>query len=186
MQHYFVSDIHFGHNNVIRYDGRPFDNIESHDNTIIENWNNRVTDNDMVYILGDISWYNVTKTIEILKKLKGRKTLIIGNHDGHFLKNKEFRECFEEITHYKELFISPDKNIVLSHYPMPCFKNQFHGWYHFYGHIHNSWQNDMMNDLIKSMENKCACWMWNVGIMLPYMNFTPSTFDEIIASRKQQ
>lgn len=52
---YFISDLHFGHKNVLAFDNRPFDNIEQHDNALIRNWNNAVNIDDDVYILGDIS-----------------------------------------------------------------------------------------------------------------------------------
>ena len=43
-----------------------FKTIEEHDETIIKNWNNVIGIDDEVYLLGDISWHNSTKTIEIL------------------------------------------------------------------------------------------------------------------------
>lgn len=49
---YFISDLHLGHKNVLKFDNRPFINIEEHDKTIIDNWNSKVNDNDDVYVLG--------------------------------------------------------------------------------------------------------------------------------------
>ena len=79
---YFISDLHLGHKNVLKFDNRPFINIEEHDKTIIDNWNSKVNDKDDVYVLGDISWHNATKTIEIFKQLKGHIHLVQGNHDN--------------------------------------------------------------------------------------------------------
>lgn len=78
---YYISDTHFGHKNVIRYDNRPFDSIEEMDEAMIQLWNETVNDADAVYILGDFSWYKEDKTALILGKLKGHKILIKGNHD---------------------------------------------------------------------------------------------------------
>ncbi len=52
----------------------------------IENdWQNKVTDNDVVLISGDISWAmkldDAITDLEFLAKLKGKKILIRGNHD---------------------------------------------------------------------------------------------------------
>lgn len=47
---YYIGDTHFGHANVIRHDQRPFSNIDEMDRAIIENWNNRVTNSDSIYI----------------------------------------------------------------------------------------------------------------------------------------
>lgn len=179
---YFISDLHFGHKNCLAFDDRPFVDIESHDNFIIEHWNNTVNMDDDVYILGDISWHNVTKTIEILSSLNGKKHLIIGNHDNNFLKNKDFRNCFVEVCNYKELYIDKDHSVILCHYPIPCFKNHYYGWYHLYGHVHNSFEANMMNHIKQEMSElySMTCHMYNVGCMLPYMNYTPRTLEEIL------
>lgn len=50
---YFTADTHFGHYNVIRFCDRPFASAEEMDEAMIQNWNDRVTGNDTVYILGD-------------------------------------------------------------------------------------------------------------------------------------
>ena len=50
---YFTADTHFGHCNVIRFCDRPFASAEEMDEAMIQNWNDRVTGNDTVYILGD-------------------------------------------------------------------------------------------------------------------------------------
>ena len=179
---YFISDLHFGHTNCLAFDNRPFTNIVEHDNQLIQNWNETVGIDDDVYILGDISWYNSTKTIEIFKQLNGRLHLIKGNHDTTALKNPELRAIFVEITDYKELFIDKNISIVLCHYPIPCFKNHFYGWYHLYGHVHSSFEWNMMENtkrLMTELYDK-QCKMFNVGAMMPYINYTPRTLEQII------
>lgn len=95
------------------FDSRPFKSIEEHDEALIENWNNAVGMDDDVYLLGDISRHNSTKTIEIFNELNGNIHLIVGNHDGKLLNNREFQKRFCEIAHYKELDIGNGKHIVL-------------------------------------------------------------------------
>ena len=75
---YFTADTHFGHCNVIRFCDRPFASAEEMDEAMIQNWNDRVTGNDTVYILGDM-FFRSTNAEEILKRLKGKKRLIFGN-----------------------------------------------------------------------------------------------------------
>lgn len=91
---YFISDLHLGHKNSLKFDNRPFNTIEEQDKFIIENWNKTITNEDDVYILGDFSWYKSAKTIEIYSNLKGKKHLIIGNHDHKLLKCKEVKKSF--------------------------------------------------------------------------------------------
>lgn len=180
---FYISDTHFGHQNTLAYDNRPFSSVEEHDETLIQNWNDAVNVDDHVYILGDISYHNVTKTIEILRQLNGFKTLLIGNHDRRFLKNGLFRNLFIETVGYKELDIDNGKRLILSHYPLAAFDGQFRRNIHLYGHVHNSEQWHMTEHLKRLTEDKRgkgACRMYNCGCMLDYMNYTPRTLDEIL------
>ena len=85
---YYISDLHLGHQNVIRMDDRPFETVGQMDETLIRLWNERVTDEDDVYIIGDFTYRNGYSADWYLRRLKGRKHLIIGNHDHHTLQNQ--------------------------------------------------------------------------------------------------
>lgn len=72
---FYIADMHFGHKNVIRYDNRPFDSIEEMDKAMITLWNETVGDNDVVYILGDFSWYKEERQHLFLDVLKDTRFL---------------------------------------------------------------------------------------------------------------
>lgn len=186
MAYFFIADIHFGHENALAFDNRPFKTIEEHDRALIENWNNAAGPDDEVFVLGDISWHNATRTNEILRELNGKKHLIVGNHDKKLLKNREFQSHFMEITDYKELALPDGKGIVLSHYPIPCFNHHYYGWYHLYGHVHISFEWNMMERVKYEMEMLYdkPCEMFNCGVMVDYMGYTPRTLEEILAGQK--
>ena len=78
---FFIADLHFGHKNIIEYEHRPFKDIETMDEKIVQNWNNIVSKEDRVFVLGDVSFYDKEKTINIVSGLNGHKNLILGNHD---------------------------------------------------------------------------------------------------------
>lgn len=172
---FFTSDLHFGHANIIRFDNRPFTSVEEMDAELIKRWNNKVTADDTVYILGDISWYNDEKTVEIMNKLNGHKILIKGNHDRV---HGRVRNCFEEITDYKEIKYV-DNHIVLCHYPIVFFNRHHYGSYMFYGHVHNSHEWNMTeNHKFELQQLDIKCNMFNVGTMI--WNYEPVTFEEIV------
>lgn len=79
---YFISDTHFQHDRSFIYQSRGFNSIEEMNNTIINNWNSTVTDEDDIYVLGD---FFLGTDLEFVKNtldiLNGRIHLIIGNHD---------------------------------------------------------------------------------------------------------
>ena len=188
---YFISDLHFGHKNILTYDNRPFKTIEEHDNALVKNWNNTISNDDEVYILGDISWHNATKTIEIVKSLNGIKHLIVGNHDKNLIKNKEFNSLFAEITNYKELYLSNSKGIVLCHVPILFFNKHQSGWFHLYGHVPNSFEWNIIERIkyeceTESVYNNKSCKMYNTGAMIPYMNYTPRTLNEILQANNEE
>jgi len=49
--------------------------------SLIENWNDTVSPDDEVYILGDVTMEGPDKAFAMLSQLKGVKYLIRGNHD---------------------------------------------------------------------------------------------------------
>lgn len=153
------------------------------DEEIIKRWNERVTDEDMVYILGDFSWYNEEQTVEILDRLKGKKTLIRGNHDDF---SPRFFAAFEDVFDYFEARdFESGEIVVLSHYPMPCWNGQFKDTVHLYGHVHNTVQNSLcekFREEIRKTQNLPAR-MINVGCMMPWIDYTPRTLKEILEGK---
>lgn len=132
-------------------DKRGFDSVEEMNECMIEQWNSRVRKNDDVIILGDFSWGNAQQTTEILKRLKGRKYLIRGNHDL-YLKDKDFdQNQFVWVKDYAELHDNKRK-VILSHYPIVCYNRQYRRdangeaktWM-LYGHIHNTQDQDLID-----------------------------------------
>ena len=83
---FFTSDLHLGHRNIIRLCNRPFSSIDEMDEYLIEKWNKKVTNADTVYILGDLMFRNEKPPEEYLRQLRGKKHLIIGNHDREWIK----------------------------------------------------------------------------------------------------
>ena len=178
---FYISDLHFSHKNSLSFDNRPFFTISEMNEVIINNWNSVVSANDEVYILGDMFWNN-NDINDILPMLKGRLYLIKGNHDRV---NDEMTKRFVWIKDYEEIRDN-DRHVVLCHYPIPCYKNHFYGWYHLYGHVHTSFEHNMMLHIREEMTSLYdkPCQMFNVGCMLPYMDYTPRTLDEIIQSNQ--
>lgn len=178
---YYIADLHLGHLNALSFDNRPFSTTEAQDNYIIERWNRKIKEDDDVYILGDISWYKVAKTLEILSSLNGNKILVQGNHDKKLLKSQEIRDCFQKVVAYEEIKDN-EKDVILCHYPIPCFNKHYKGAVHFYGHVHSSFEWNMMENIKRQMIElyERPCKMFNVGAMMNYIIYEPRTLDEIV------
>lgn len=186
---YYISDFHLFHENAIKFDHRPFEAVQEMHEVVLKNWNDRVTNGDFVYLLGDMSLRGKNEDlIAFVARLKGRKVLIRGNHDD--VSDYRYQQLFTEICDYKEIYDSVGKEkygLVLSHYPIFSWKNMGRGKILLYGHTHESEEDQFYQSCLKQMqENDCrhvydkklrAC---NVGCMLPYMNYTPRTLEEIL------
>lgn len=142
---YFCSDTHLGHFNICRYCDRPFDTIEEHDETLVNNWNTVVDKKDTVYHLGDLAFLrgrNKTKKLaDLCNSLNGKKYLILGNHD----REKQIVKAgidFEILGHYYDLTIQDPEmgktSVVLCHYPIERWNKKHFGSIHLHGHSHNT------------------------------------------------
>lgn len=176
---FYISDTHFGHAHIIRYDNRPFMNATEMEEAIIERWNEVVSDKDTVYILGDFSWYKEEQTLGILNRLSGKKVLVKGNHDRI---SPRVAKKFVKVCDYLEIKDNGRK-VVMSHYPMPFWNGQFRDSVHLYGHVHNSHQWNVCESLCRELRQlqDIPMRMYNVGCMMEWINYTPCTLDEIEA-----
>lgn len=166
---YFVSDTHFGHSNIIRLCDRPFKDVDEMNNTLIKNWNKRVKGNDTVFILGDM-FFRYKNPEEVLKQLKGKKHLIIGNHDDSWMNKVNLNKYFQSIDNFAEI-TDGKRAITLCHYPMVTWKHSMRS-YMIHGHIHNNTDADFF-PLLASREN-----ILNAGVEVN--GYVPVTFDELL------
>lgn len=121
---FFIGDLHFRHETVSLI--RGFADTDIHDSSIIKKWVKQVKDDDLVYVMGDISSGRVEHerdALHTLNYLPGRKRLIAGNHDGisgihkKVSPNRElFYLVFEKISDFGYINMN-GKSIMLSHYP---------------------------------------------------------------------
>ena len=77
----YIADLHFDHENVIKYDNRPFVSLKEMNSELIRRWNETVENEDTTYIIGDFCWGKADRWEELLPQLKGHKVIIKGNHD---------------------------------------------------------------------------------------------------------
>lgn len=83
---YFTSDTHFGHANVIRFAGRPWQTIEQMDAALVAGINVRVGMRDELWILGDFSYrLGRDEALAIRQSITCRRVhLVPGNHDRNW------------------------------------------------------------------------------------------------------
>ncbi len=110
---------------------------------MIMNWNERVSNDDEIYILGDLAFGNQEYIKSLISRLNGKKYLIKGNHDRHVDKN-DIASNFIWIKDYYLLNHESGHKFVLFHYPIFRWAFQNYGSIHLYGHIHNLHAGDFL------------------------------------------
>lgn len=175
MKVFFTSDLHFFHDNIIRYSNRPWKNAAEMNEGIIRNWNAVVQPGDNVYILGDVAMGGRSKAETLatyLDRLNGNKFLILGNHDS-YVKQEPCRSKFVWMKDYFELRVKdPDagrkrNNIIMSHYPMASWHKKGKGSWMLHGHCHHTFPKDFN---VKRID---------VGIDGDGYNYSPISYEQI-------
>lgn len=171
---YFTADPHFGHANIVKMCGRPFENIEEMNEALIAAWNERVSGNDTVYIVGDM-FFRCKDAESILKQLNGKKRLIAGNHDGSWMGKVELGRFFISVDHYLEISDGAHA-LTLCHYPLLTWKHAKKS-YMIHGHIHANTDADFW-PLLRVRDN-----VLNAGVDIN--SFMPVTFDELLENNRR-
>lgn len=135
---WFISDTHFGHENVLKFcPSRAVlgETIEEHDEALIQRWNEMVRPEDKVYHLGDVAFGRRKQDLRWMRRLMGKIMLLRGNHDtgqcGQWL--KFVHEVLPSVTPLPGL-----GDVVLSHAPLhyACLT---HRWsLNVHGHMHET------------------------------------------------
>ena len=180
---FFTSDLHFGHENVIRFDNRPFNTVEEMDDEMIKRWNTKVGKGDIVYVLGDFIWKAATnEAVSIIRRLNGQIILIKGNHD-RFLHNAAAKKALAGIKDYDDICViledGTTRRCILSHYFIPFYNGHRYQAIHLHGHSHLTEEAAEEVRITNELNEKgYDLKIYNVGCM--YWNYTPVALDEIL------
>lgn len=186
---YYISDVHFFHKNCIEFDSRPFSTIEQMHKTMVDRWNRKITEEDTVYILGDVCLGGTKEEQrQLVGRLRGNKILIRGNHDK--LEDDAYRQLFTEICDYKEVKdVACGKvcQLVLCHYPIYSWTRMQWGSILLYGHVHNGPEDTLYQANLRERNRVLGGVIYkkqpiaiNVGCMKSWMDYEPRTLEEIV------
>lgn len=181
MANYITSDLHFGHRNVMQYcpESRGhFSDVEHMNETIINNINSVVTDNDTLYILGDIAFMSPGKACSYLKQINGEKVIVWGNHDRKLRNSTEFasQKGLMGIVSHQDYISKHFEHegakygVVMMHFPIYRWEGIRFGAIHLHGHCHS----------IPSKRNTFGDSVRAMDIGMDGHNLMPYNIDDII------
>lgn len=152
---FFTSDTHYSHSNICSATTkwtessnltREFKSLDHMNQTLVDNINNAVGENDILIHLGDWSFGGFEKIKEFRSRIVCKNIhLVLGNHDHHIENNKEnIQELFSSVNHYLRLEVRKpvSKNMmerfyfVCMHYPIASWENMNQNVIHLHGHVH--------------------------------------------------
>ena len=179
---FFTSDFHLFHNNVLKYDNRPFNDVHEMHLAIEERWNETVGPDDVVIYLGDLSFARQEDrqyVDKLLLGLNGKIHYIMGNHDKYdnIIKMPKFETVQDylelRLVHYNDENIKVETLFCMMHYPIYSWNKKHHGSYMVHGHSHHNLDSGVFhknNRIIDVGCNEC--------------NYTPVSYKEIIEKLK--
>ncbi len=160
---FVASDLHFDHENIIRFCDRPFRSAREMNRAMLDNWNRAVSDKDRVYYLGDLTYGRGRRPIDFwLSKLNGEIRFIRGNHDTDIITRAEvIRDRLPIRYHGHDFLLMHD----------PYRPPDYRGWI-IHGDKHNNHPRRFPH---VNMENKTinACAEWT--------GYAPMDMGEIVA-----
>jgi calcineurin-like phosphoesterase family protein len=174
---YFTSDSHWGHLNFLSFKDengerirKEFSSLEEMDETMIERWNERVRNSDVVYHLGDVGFGGWNKLEAILKRLNGQKRLVMGNHDRYGVSNySRHFEIKPNGRHFGTDMTGCDVSFMVSHIPLhpESVRNSFSTGrvFNLHGHTH---------------QRKLADSMY-LNVCVENTNYAPISLEEVVA-----
>lgn len=174
---FFTSDLHFGHQNILKFCNRPWETTEEMDEELIERWNSAVGKNDLVFNLGDFAFAKDSRWKELISRLNGIHYLVLGNHDVTRWPGNGIMRLFAGV--YQQLILKIDKRwVYLNHYPFLCYGGSWRGpenaVYALHGHVHSGpdcsgKDCDRLNILFP--------YQYDVGV--DNNNYTPVSWEEV-------
>ena len=173
---FFTSDTHFGHSNIIWMCKRPYSDVEEMNQKLIENWNNVVKPDDLVFHLGDFTFGGQPLWRSIREQLNGNIILIKGNHDDRNLKNGckvLFDGVYDQVKFYIE-----NRCIYLNHYPFLCYGGSYRSEedavFQLFGHVHSGPNSTGLdNDRLKML------FPYQLDVGVDNMNYKPVSWEQI-------
>ena len=161
---YFTSDTHFSDPRVLAIDRRPFSSRAEHDEALIDLWNATVLPDDELWHLGDFMWARQGEPDMLLRRLNGRKHLIIGNNDPDTVTRAT---GWASVQHYAEIRID-GQMLVLCHYPFRTWNQMGRKSINLHGHSHGR---------LKPMPRQ-----FDVGV--DAREFRPATLEDLTSGRR--
>lgn len=164
---YFTADLHFYHENIIKFCNRPYANAEIMNVELLKNINETVGEHDELYILGDFGFAPSQKVKPILNQIVCKNLhYVYGNHDK-CMKVPDIQRMFKTFSVYGDIAVEGQR-IILFHFPLLEWDAGHRGSWMLHGHCHGTLVLPEMLKDKKIVDVGLDCWQYK-----------PVSFDEL-------
>jgi calcineurin-like phosphoesterase family protein len=154
MKVFVTSNQQFGRKGAIRSYKRPFDDVDEMNLQLVEAWNSVVSDEDIVYVLGNFAWD--PETLEVItKNLNGDIIVISGEYDNAVRDVAEIEGIIDIEYLYNAIEEHPEIDATLSYWPLSVWPNKNKGSYSIIGFPGKEYKTNHKSRIIN-----CACDYW--------------------------
>lgn len=131
MSHFFIADLHYGHNNIHKKFRCKFETQEEHDTTIHKNILSTGGSNNVLWILGD-SFFRSSEfwRLDEYAKAFQKVNIVLGNHCAHTLPRYALQFNNVNVFGVVQRF-----GVWLTHVPVPVYELDRGNCLH--GHLHS-------------------------------------------------
>lgn len=180
---FFTADTHFGHENIINYCDRPFDDAVQMDGTMRRSWNEKVPEDGLIFHLGDFAM-KIGAAKAMQPRLNGSMIMLKGNHDKtEFVRRvnstvvNDLGITLENLVpEIIDLYVEDSDigavgmRMALCHYPMGSWNYKFHGSVQLFGHVHT----------VPGVTNYYTTQDKQLDIGVDNNNFAPVSYAEVL------
>lgn len=142
----FMSDLHYGHRNIIKMGNRPFLDVEGMNKWLSKSLSEEIRRTDIVIDLGDMFWKTSEgDAIELISNINaGTRYKVLGNHDYRDLWSRDgfirttLFDTVCDILEFKVILGGVKYRVVCSHYPLLSWNHKSRGSINIHGHCHGN------------------------------------------------
>lgn len=154
---YVWADTHFNHTKIITMQNRPYETIQDMNAGLVARWNETVGPDDLIIFIGDFGYSHkkMQPLGDIYHQLRGRKHLVLGNHDE---KCKEvLRLPWETINDSVYIKNHVEDGVAMTahihHYPIESWRNMKNAIM-VHGHCHGN----LRRKMARRFDAGCDIW----------------------------
>jgi calcineurin-like phosphoesterase family protein len=164
-KYYLLADPHWNHYKMVEYCNRP----SNFDQLIINHWQATIHPQDIVFVLGDVTWGSQGQLKTVMNGLPGTKILIRGNHDRNNSNNWFIKAGFAVVLEKAQVC-----GVILSHFPAILNDEEIkRDIINVHGHFHNNpakkWEKHLTEKITKN----------HYLLSLEEVNYTPVSLEQV-------